>query len=105
MAKKPTKTNLPDNGDRLSDAPMQVTTARIAPDPDPAQAEPVKNGPTTGYRDGPDDTIETADFVDGVLAKDWYDTPAKCENVKHYDPNKLVHVFTADGETWAVPEE
>ena len=103
MAKKAAKkTPLPANGDRLSDAPMPVTSARQVEDPGPAQAQPIANGPTTGYRDGNGDTIETADFVDGILPKGWLDTPAKCKNVEYYDSEKLVHVFVSlDGKTWA----
>ena len=47
-------------------------------------------GPTSGYRDGPDGIIETADFLDGWLPEGWVDTPAKCRNkVKHGDYVKV----------------
>jgi|TARA_Y100000310_G_C20704273_1_gene833439 hypothetical protein len=48
-------------------------------------------GPTTGYRDGhkdcdTDGMIETRDFPDGIRAKGWADTWAKCKN--HVDGTK-----------------
>ncbi len=50
------------------------------------------DGPSTGYRDGPDGTIEVMDLPTGWLPGGWVDTPAKCKNdgdhvkVKPYDP-------------------
>ena len=103
MAKK-TKKRLSRNR-TLADAPMQVTTHIPDIETEPAQAQPVDGGPTTGYRDGDDDIIETADFINGKLSEGWKDTPGKCKNVKHYDPEALVKVVTIDGKIWAVPEE
>lgn len=62
-----------------SNAPLAVTSPRVVT-PDPAQATPIANGPTTGYRDGPNGTVETANFQDGVLPDGWLDSPAKCDN-------------------------
>jgi hypothetical protein len=42
------------------------------------KGQQICDGPTTGYRDGPDGTIETANFKDGWLPGGWHDNPAKC---------------------------
>ena len=65
--------------DTMADAAMPVTQHRHVP-VEAAQAQPEEGGATTGYRDGPEGTIETADFPGGVLSKGWNDTPAKCKN-------------------------
>lgn len=64
--------------DKLSDAPMPVTSARTV-EAEPAQAQPVFGGPTTGYRDGLNGIVETKVFHDGVVPEGWFDTPADCE--------------------------
>jgi hypothetical protein len=71
---------------------MPVTNPRISPPPPPATAPPVANGPTTGYRDGKDGVVETADFMDGRLPKGWHDSPAKCKNCDGVEHMEYVKV-------------
>jgi hypothetical protein len=61
------------------DYPMPVTSAREVVSM-PAQAVPVANGPTVGYRDADDGKVERRRFEDGRLPVGWHDNPAKCEN-------------------------
>ena len=64
--------------DKLSDAPMPVTSHR-AVEAAPAQAEPVIGGPKMGYRDT-EDAVEYRVFEGGIVPDGWHDTPAKCEH-------------------------
>lgn len=40
----------------------------------------LNKGPTTGYRDGLEKTVEVMDFIDGWIPEGWFDTPAHCAN-------------------------
>ncbi len=67
------------NGDKLSDAPMQVTQHRVDPAPEAAVAPPVPNGPSMGYLDTGEGPIQRHTFSSGDLPEGWVDTPASCE--------------------------
>lgn len=66
----------------------------------PADAKPetgprgvkVADGETAGYRDGPEDTIETRNFADGWLPDGWVDTPEKCENARDENGLRRDHI-------------
>lgn len=75
--------------------PMPVTSARIEHH-EPAQAQPVANGPTTGYRDGPNGTVHVADFPDGRRLDGWHDNPAKCDNCDGIEHPEYVKVKPDD---------
>ena len=38
------------------------------------------DGPTTGYRNGPNGVVETRDFKDGFLDAGWFDNPIHCSH-------------------------
>jgi hypothetical protein len=38
------------------------------------------DGPTTGYKDGPDGVVNVKSFKNGWLPGDWFDNPVHCAN-------------------------
>lgn len=40
----------------------------------------VCDGPTTGYRNGPNGVVEMMGFKDGVLPAGWFDNPIHCSH-------------------------
>jgi hypothetical protein len=55
-----------------------------------AQGKQICDGPSTGYRDGPKNTIQVLDLPTGFLPAGWAETWAKCKN--HKDGTKPTFV-------------
>lgn len=60
----------------------------MGPKPD-ARGFHAADGLAAGYRDGPDGTIETADFEDGWLPKGWLPTYAHLKNRQNKTENHV----------------
>ncbi len=82
------------NEDPTTEAKVsEVVSGEDAPQDDVAEENErgtqVCDGPTAGYRDGPDGTIVTADFPDGRLPEGWHDYPDRQPWRSVHEPESL----------------